>query len=254
METDEIKPKPTRSRRIPAMTSVAAVAAATTAEPVAPARPIADILPGQSVADLVGSQGEAAAVIEAAAPPEIAATTEIMEAAPSPAVQSDSHPAAETPTHIGKGQIDMATIAPPVNETTERAQAVLGDMQGRMKSTLERTAKMSEDMVDFAKGNVEAMMASARAAAKAGEVLGQEAADYSRKSLEHATAAFRSFATVKSPTELFQLQSDYAKASFDNAVAEASKMSEAMMKFAGEIAQPLSNRYALATEKIKATV
>ena len=62
------------------------------------------------------------------------------------------------------------------------------------------------------------------------------------------------FAAVKSPTELFQLQGEYAKASFDSAVAEASKLSETMMKFAGEIAQPLSNRYALAAEKIKTTV
>jgi hypothetical protein len=59
------------------------------------------------------------------------------------------------------------------------------------------------------------------------------------------------FATVKSPTELFQLQSEFAKASFDNAVAEASRVSEAWLKIAGDIAQPISNRYALAAEKIK---
>ena len=148
----------------------------------------------------------------------------------------------------------MATMAPPVNEAADKAQAMLGDMQGRVKSNLEKTAKMGEELVDFAKGNVEALMTSARVAAKASETLGQEAADYSRKSFEQATAAFKSFATVKSPTELFQLQSDYAKSSFDQAVAEASRLSEAMMKFAGEIAQPLSNRYAMAAEKMKALV
>ena len=147
----------------------------------------------------------------------------------------------------------MATIASPA-ETAEKTQALFGDVQSRMKNAFEKSTKLNEDMVDFAKGNVEAMMASARAAAKASETLGQEAADYSRKTFESATAAFKSFATVKSPTELFQLQSDYAKASFDGAVAEASKLSEAMMKFAGEIAQPLSNRYALAAEKMKSSV
>ena len=35
---------------------------------------------------------------------------------------------------------------------------------------------------------------------------------------------------------------------------EASKLSEAWMKLAGEVFQPISNRYALAAEKIKTTV
>lgn len=148
----------------------------------------------------------------------------------------------------------MATVDFPPAETADKAQAVLGDLQGRMKSAFDKSSKASEDLVEFAKGNVEALMASARVAAKATETLGQEAADFGKKSFESATAAFKSFAAVKSPTELFQLQSDYARTSFDSAVAEASRMSEAMMKFAGEIAQPISNRYALAAEKIKATV
>ena len=63
---------------------------------------------------------------------------------------------------------------------------------------------------------------------------------------------FKSFAAVKSPTELFQLQSEFAKSSFDSAVAEASKLSEAVVKLAGEIAQPISSRYAVAAEKLKA--
>jgi phasin family protein len=62
----------------------------------------------------------------------------------------------------------------------------------------------------------------------------------------------KSMATVKSPSELFQIQSAYAKASFDGAVSEASKLTEAWMKLAGDVFQPLSTRYALAAEKIKA--
>jgi len=147
----------------------------------------------------------------------------------------------------------MATTFTP-NDAAEKGQAFFADAQGRMKTVFERSTKVGEEMADFARGNVEALMASARVAAKAGEAIGQEAADYSRKSFEHATATFKSFATVKSPTELFQLQSDFAKASFDSAVAEASKLSETMLKFAGEIAQPISNRYALAAEKLKTNV
>jgi hypothetical protein len=34
-------------------------------------------------------------------------------------------------------------------------------------------------------------------------------------------------------------------------VAEASRVSESLLKVAGDVAQPISNRYALAAEKIK---
>ncbi|RYG83451.1 MAG: phasin family protein, partial [Alphaproteobacteria bacterium] len=83
------------------------------------------------------------------------------------------------------------------------------------------------------------------------EALGQDAAEYSRKSFETATAAFKTFGTVKSPTELFKLQSDFFRTSFDSYVAEASKNTEAMLKLAGDAAQPLSSRFALAAEKVK---
>ena len=89
-------------------------------------------------------------------------------------------------------------------------------------------------------------------AAKGGEALGQEAAEYGKKSFEGAIALLKSFTQVRSPTELFQLQSDYAKASIESAVTEASKTSESLLKLAGEVVQPLSNRYAVATEKLKA--
>jgi len=185
--------------------------------------------------------------------PSPAQLAENIEAVTSPADLSDAIEAPPIemidPAPISEEPIAMATIAS--NEATDKAQALFGEFSNRFKTAFEKSTKLNEELVDFAKGNVEAVIASARLAAKAGEALGQEAAEYGKKNLETATAAFKSFATVKSPTELFQLQSEFAKASFDSAVAEASRVSETIMKVAGDIAQPLSNRYALAAEKIK---
>ena len=58
-------------------------------------------------------------------------------------------------------------------------------------------------------------------------------------------------ATVKSPTELFQLQADFLRGAFDAMVAEASRSTEATLKLAGEVAAPIQNRVALAADKIK---
>nr|WP_263973939.1 phasin family protein [Sphingomonas aliaeris] len=56
---------------------------------------------------------------------------------------------------------------------------------------------------------------------------------------------------IKSPTDFFKLQSDYARAAFDSLVAQTSKNTETMLKLAGEVAQPISNRVAVAVEKVK---
>ena len=134
---------------------------------------------------------------------------------------------------------------------SEKAKAMFGEINARAKGVAEKSAKFMEELSEITKGNAEAMVASAKIAASGAETIGADAAAYGKKSLEHATGAIKGMAAVKSPTELFQLQSDYAKSSFDAMVAETSKMTEAMVKLAGEMFQPISSRLAVTAEKIK---
>lgn len=139
-------------------------------------------------------------------------------------------------------------------ETTDRVQAMFGDVNARTKTVMEKGAKLFEDMNEFNKGNLEAVVESSKIAAKGIQTMGQDAAEMTRKSFETATGAMKSFASVKTPAELFKLQSDYAKSALETIVAESAKASEAWLKLAGEVAQPISNRYAVASEKLKSTV
>ncbi|WP_298852586.1 phasin family protein [uncultured Sphingomonas sp.] len=171
-----------------------------------------------------------------------AAKTASVETAP----KADPAPAAAK-----KGTTMNDTVNKIANETAERAQAAFGDVNARAKAALEKGAKFFEEINEFNKGNIEALVESSKVAAKAAETLGQEAAETARKNYETASSALKSFASVKSPTELFQLQSEYARNAFDAFVAQASKNSETVLKLAGEVVQPLSNRFAVAAEKIK---
>jgi phasin family protein len=199
----------------------------------------------------------AVAPVAAAPAPAPAAAPKAVEA---PAIAAKTIATAKTETapatkpavqNVMKGFLDMAT-ASSTAAATDKLQALFGDFNERAKTAYEKSVKLGEEFSELTKGNVEAIVASARVAAKGAEALSQEAADYGKKSFEQATGAFKSFAGVKSPTELFQLQSDFAKSSFDSAVSEASKLSEAWVKLAGDVFQPLSNRYAVAAEKLKA--
>ena len=146
---------------------------------------------------------------------------------------------------------EVTTMENTIKTTTDKAQAMFVDMNDRAKAALEKTQGMFADVTEFNKGNVEALVESSKIAAKGIETMGQDAAEYTRKSFENMTAIVKTLSAVKSPTEFMKLQSDYMRTSFDAMVAESSKTTETMLKLAGEIAQPISNRVAIAAEKIK---
>ncbi len=136
-------------------------------------------------------------------------------------------------------------------ETQAKATAMFADVGDRAKGAMEQSAKMVEEINAFGKGNVEAVVESGKIAARGIETMGQDSAAYARRSFEGATAAIRTLASVKSPTEFMKLQSDYARSMFDAMIAETSRSTEAMLKLAGEVAQPISNRMAIAADKMK---
>ena len=133
-------------------------------------------------------------------------------------------------------------------------KAALDQVTTKSKEAIEQGMKSLDEMSTMAKGNVEALLASTKAATAGLEAIAHQVADFSRKSFEETTAAARAMTTVKTPNELMQLQSDFAKTQFDAAVAELSKLSETMVKLAGEVFEPVQNRVALATDKIKSAV
>ena len=133
----------------------------------------------------------------------------------------------------------------------DRFQAAFGDMNERSKTAMEKGAKIMEEMTELTRGNVEALVASSKAAARGVESLTQEAADFGHRQFEQASTALKSVTEIKSATDLFRMQSDFARAQFDAMVAESSKMSEAMIKLAGDVAQPITSRYSVAAERVK---
>ncbi|NLS29348.1 hypothetical protein S2M10_43720 [Sphingomonas sp. S2M10] len=229
-----------------------AILAEAAAESPAPVLPVAEtIVPAAALVP---------APVEAAAPQDVKTNIEEAIAAPAETAQAVAETAIEAAetvapavtTSTAKEMTTMATnFENATANATTQAHNMFGDMNERAKAAVEKSTKMVEEANEFTKGNIEALVESGRIAAKGFESLGQEAADYSRRSFESATAAMKNLASVKSPTDFFKLQSDYMRSAFDAYVAEASKHTEAMIKLAGDAAQPISNRFAVAVEKVK---
>lgn len=107
------------------------------------------------------------------------------------------------------------------------------------------------DVTEFAKGNLEAFIASAKAAQAGAETLGSAMLETSRARFEETQNALQAMATVKSPMELMELQNNFTKSQIDHAVSGWSRMTEAFLKVSGEVVQPFSNRFSIAAETFR---
>jgi phasin family protein len=133
-------------------------------------------------------------------------------------------------------------------------QTLFADANERGQEFAKRSQKVAEELADLARANVEAVVEAGRVAVEGARSIGQDVVASNRDSVEQAADAIRSLAEAKSPTEYLQLQGEFARASFDRAVAETSKLTESLVKLAGEAFQPLSNRATANAERFNTLV
>jgi phasin family protein len=172
-------------------------------------------------------------------------------AAPAAPARAARTAARATTNRINQGTQTMKNEA---KQAADRFQAVFGDVNAQAKTAIERNSRIAEELTELTQGNVEAFVASTKVAAKGVETIGQEVAEFGRKSFEGASNALKGFAEVKSPTDFFRLQAEFVRNQFDSAVAESSKLSETVLKLAGEAAQPLTSRASVAAERVRSAV
>jgi phasin family protein len=133
-------------------------------------------------------------------------------------------------------------------------QSLFADAGERSQDLAKKSQKVAEELADLTRANVEAIVESSRVAAEGARSIGQTVVASSRDGVEQTADAIRSFAEAKSPTEYLQLQGEFARASFDRMVAESSKLTESLVKLAGEAFQPLSNRATATAERFNTLV
>ena len=129
-------------------------------------------------------------------------------------------------------------------------QSMFANVGDRSQEATRRSQQVAENFADLARGNVEAVVEASRLAAEGARSIGQDVIAKGREGVEEAAGAIRTLAEAKSPTEFLQLQSEIARASFDRMVAESSRLTESMVKLAGQAIQPLSNRATANAERI----
>ena len=136
----------------------------------------------------------------------------------------------------------------------DKYQDILADANDRGQKLVAKSQKAAEELTELAKANVEAIVEAGRIYAGGAKAIGQDVIASGRDGLEQASDAVKTLAEAKSPTEFFQIQSELARAQFDRFVAETSKLTERVVKLAGEAAEPLQTRASINAERINTLV
>ena len=126
---------------------------------------------------------------------------------------------------------------------------LFADASQRGEEAVKRSRKAAEELADLYRGNLDAVVEAGKIAAAGAQSIGQDLVAKSRDSLEQTANSVRTFAEAKSPTELLQLQSDFARTAFDRFVEDSSALTESFVKLDGEAFQPLSSRASANVEK-----
>jgi hypothetical protein len=104
-------------------------------------------------------------------------------------------------------------------------------------------AKTIDDMQQFGKDNMDATMKSFGALSKSFQAIAVEVADYSKKVFEQGTAATEKLIGAKSLEKAIEVQTDYAKSTYEGFVAEATKLGELYADLAKEIYKPFESQF-----------
>ena len=83
-----------------------------------------------------------------------------------------------------------------------------------------------DEMQKLGKDNMDATLRSFGALSKSLQAITVEIADYSKKVFEQSTAATEKLIGAKSLEKAIEVQTDYAKSSYESFVAEATKLGE----------------------------
>jgi len=194
---------------------------------------------------------------KAAPQPETVSVQDVAVAAPTVEASAQSvsvDEIAATSPAAQEGIVTMTeeTVKAAATDYAEKATEMFQDATAKAKEAFAKSGEFSKEAVEFQKANLEAVVESGKIAAKGVQEAAQHAVEQGKKNWDATTAHFKALAGLRSPADFMKAQSDFVRGQFDSAVADFSKSTEFYTKLAGEIAKPIQNRYAAASEQVKA--
>ena len=134
-----------------------------------------------------------------------------------------------------------------IQKNLETAFAMTKDQFDKAGGTM---FKGFDDVASFGKDNIDAVVTAGNIATKGWQDLGAAWFTFAKGTVDNSVATMQALMAVKSPQELVNIQSSYAKSTFDSFVAEGSKLSEMGVKVTNDALAPINARVNATVEKL----
>jgi phasin family protein len=105
----------------------------------------------------------------------------------------------------------------------------------------------TDQMNKFGKDSMDMAMTSFGAWTKNAQAIASEVVDYSKKSFEESAAAWEKLVGAKSLEKAMEVQSEYLKSSYEDLVAQSTKLGELYVDLAKEAYKPFEGVLAKAS-------
>ena len=140
------------------------------------------------------------------------------------------------------------TIEATAETATAAATAPMEQAQAKLKQGYDRAVKTAEQLAEFNKGNVEALVTSSKILATGLQDISKHVATTAKANLDETVSTFRALSGVKSLKEAIDIQTSFARTSFEKAIADSGKLTETSLKLAEQAYAPLTARLNVAVE------
>jgi phasin family protein len=186
--------------------------------------------------------------------PKTTKTTAASAPIPAPAakkvepVVAVNHKAVETVVKASTEAV-KETVSSAVQTVEKTVKATKGHVDAVVSTSSAAAFKGYEEIVQFGKDNVEALVKSNSIAALGLQDLSRTVATLVQATFEESVAASKTLFGAKSLKEVMDLSSTLAKSNIDKLVTESSKISKASAKLAEEALAPVKSRVEAVVEK-----
>jgi phasin family protein len=109
----------------------------------------------------------------------------------------------------------------------------------------------TDEMQRLGKESVDTAMSSFGALTKSAQAIAVEVVDYTKKSVEGSAAAWEKLMGAKSLEKAMEVQTEYLRSSYEDFVAEATKLGELYVDLAKEAYKPFEGALAKASSAMK---
>jgi phasin family protein len=161
--------------------------------------------------------------------------TSFVEAASQPIMAT-----ADTVAAVTTAVVETAVADEPTSPTSTPKPTLTQGMKTMLKST--------EDFVAFGQANLEAFVKSGQIWSAGVQELTKQIATTAKASFDESVSTFKAMSTVKSVKEAIELQSTFAKAAMEKAMAESNKLTDASIKLTEQTLAPITARVTSAVE------